>query len=60
MKMNKIYHIVNKLNMFYDMIGTQIKVNEILDEEELILLIDYINLMEGKLQENVKILKKKK
>ena len=53
-----IYQIINKLNMFYDMIGKQIKVSDIISEEELIALIDYINYQESKEQNKTKLLRK--
>lgn len=59
MEMNKIYHIINKLNLFYDMIDKTINVQDIISNEELKLLIDYINLMEERNSTYAKDIKRK-
>lgn len=54
MEINKVYELINKLNIFYDMIGVTIKVDDVINEEELKLLIDYINSKENLEQQNIK------
>lgn len=59
MEMNKIYEVVNRLNLFYDMIDKNINVQDIISNEELKLLIDYINLMEERNSTYAKDVKRK-